>query len=154
MVEIANRSQQVIAGAIRPLAAYSRVLSCIAFIPTGPGAVFSFTQKLGDNIRIYDVRVRTAPHTVNMANQTLFRILYGTSAVTTAARMLAEWTNLLPLVSPGFTDEPWTAYDGGGAFHWTMKRSFFGRGLRLGFWAERGPVGTDELSVSFEIAEG
>jgi len=153
MVEVVNRSQQVITAALTPKAAYTRVVSCVQFCPTGPGAVYSHTPKLGNNLWLYKVKVWGAPKPINMANQTLFRIMAGKTQVTSAADILL-WENIMTLVSPGFTDEPWTLYDGSGTFEWSMKRHFEGTGIMLGFWAERGPVGIDELYASFEISEG
>jgi len=153
MAQVINRSQQVVTAGLRPKAVYSRVVSCVAFVPTGPGAVYSHTPKLGNNVWLYKVRVWGAPKTANMANQTLFRVLSGTEPVANAAEIL-EWENILPLVSPGFANEVWTSYDGSGVFEWTMNRFFTGQGRMFGFWAERGPNGIDELYASFEISEG
>jgi len=153
MPVIQNTSQQVVSRAMNPEPAYSRIVSCVEFVPTGPGAVYSFTPVLGQIVRLLEVRIWFAPHAVNMANQTLFRILTGTSQPNTAAE-IRLWESVLPLVSPGFTDEPWTAYDGRDSMCWSMNRLYTGQGRRFGFWAERGPVGTDEISASFEISEG
>lgn len=153
MVQVVNRSQQVVTAGLNPRSAYSRVVSCVAFVPTGPGAVYSHTPKTGNNIWLYKIRVWGAPHTPNMANQTLFRVMSGIEPVSNAAEIL-RWENIMPLVSPGFRNEPWTSYDGSGVFEWTMARYFSGSGRMFGFWAERGMAGTDELFASFEISEG
>ena len=138
---------------LHPKPAYTRVVSCVASVPAGPGAVYSLTHRLSDNIWLYKVKVWGAPKAVDMSKQTLFRVFTTTKKVSTAAEML-NGQNLLPLTSPGFASEPWTNYDGTAGFEWTMVMFFEGRERYFGFWAERGPLGSDELFASFEISEG
>jgi len=153
MATVVNRSQQVTREGISPKASYTRVVSCVQTVPPGPGAVYSTTPKLGNDLWLFKVKVWSAPKAINNANQTGFRIMAGTVPVASAGEIL-EWENLLPLYSPGFGNESWANYDGSSGFEWTMKRRFQGQGYMFGFWAERGPVGADVLFASFEISEG
>lgn len=150
---IINRSQGLISSAQNPVPAYSRVVSCAMAVPPGPGAVYSVTGKVGQRVWLRSVRLWGWAFVPNPANQTLFRILTGTTDVNSAAEILT-WHDIFPLAVTGFPNDVWAKADGVDRFEWSLLQLFTGEGRRFGFWAERGAIGMDEIIVSFEISEG
>jgi hypothetical protein len=153
MAKLVNESQQQRVGILGPRSVYSRVLSVVLAVPVGPGAVYVHTPSVGSDCWLLSVRIWFAPKAVSMAKQTLFRVLTGTVAASCADDMLT-WERVLPCSSVGGKDEPMTAYDGVSGYRWSLRRHWTGAGRMFGLWAERGPLGIDEVLCSFEIAEG
>ncbi len=153
MARIVNPSQQVIISTLFPRGVYSRVVSCVAQVVAGPGWTFAFTDTVAQNTWLLKVIARGFPAVPDAAKQTLFRIFTGTSKITTADDML-NWQEILPIRLGAATPATWTKFDGDGNFEWDMNQLFTGTGRRFGVRCQRGALGLDELSVSFQISEG
>jgi hypothetical protein len=153
MAIILNTSQQQLVGGQYPQSLYSRVVTVVMSVPAGPGAVYVYTPPVGQNVWLLGVRIWFDPKTVNQAKSTLFRILSGENIPKNAAEILG-WDRIFPCSGLSGKDEPMAACDGVLFYEWTMRRHWTGLGRMFGLWAERGPLGMDEIMCSFEISEG
>lgn len=153
MVRLLSKSQQLVTGVMFPRGVYSRVVSCaVQALAAGP-AECSYTPVVGQSVWLLGIKVTGFPAAPTGANQTTFYLLTGTTLPASAAAIL-EWENILPVFMGGTAGLPWVKHDGVTEMSWEMNQHFSGTGRRFGIWAQRGPVGLDELIVSFRISEG
>lgn len=130
----------------------SRVVSCVASVKVAADVSYAVTRMVSQNVRLLSVRVGFYAKDANLLDQTLFRVLTGFGKPGSAAEILA-WERIFPLVSTGFTDEPWVRTAGVNSFEWSLSQVFKGTSRRFGFWIQAGPVGADQMWCSFEIIE-
>lgn len=153
MAKLANRLQPLGHGIINPQSGYSRVVTCIA-APKGLAAIdYGYTIAVGQSVRLLSVRLFFYPTEPNVANQVGFRVLTGSTVITTPAGIL-QWENVLPITWRGTGLDQWYRYHGMDTYEWTMNRLYTGEGRRFGIWAQCNWAGTEEVHASFEISEG
>jgi len=153
MAKIVNEFQRIQTGVRYPKSGYSRVVTCVA-APKGLAAIdYGFTIVVGQAVRLLSVRLFFYPTVPDVANQVGFRVLTGTTMLTTPAGIL-QWENVLPITWRGTGLDQWYRYHGMDQYEWTMNRLYTGAGRRFGIWAQCNWDGTEEVHASFEVMEG
>jgi len=153
MVRIANRSQQVYTGGIYPISAYSRIVSLDIEVSEGGGTGYAYTNMLGNNLWLLEVKCWVREKPANIAQWTEVFLVTGQIKPQTLAD-IQTWENLLPKYQAETPETPWCFYDGNSFKNWEMSKRFMGQSRRFGIYAERSGIPEDVVNVSFRIAEG
>jgi len=154
MPVIKNTSQQVVAKAMKPKPAYSRVVSVSVHCDVLGTVGYNVTQPVGNNVWLSHVKVRVTPKAMSIVSGTAFYI-YAGQGIPHNEASVASWQNVLPLIDPNRAPLPWTLYDSQELVEWDMNMLFKGENRRFGVRAMRvGGVAVDALFASFTISEG
>lgn len=153
MARLVTTNRRIATGVVNPVSTYSRVVSCVVALKEAATEAYAVTPVVGQRVWLLKVTCFFTPMVANPTKQHFFRLYTGTTKISAAAEM-HDQENVLPLVSPGFTDEPWTYSDGVMEMSWDMRRLYTGAGRWFGILAEVGPWPPREICVSFEISEG
>jgi len=153
MAEIINRSQQVRTGAVYPISAYSRVISCSITDDAVVGDDYAVTEVVGQRLWLLNVKVFWNALGTVINQITDFRIMTGKTDVTHVSHILG-WENILKNYRPIQIEVPWQLYDGEGCLSWDMSILYTGTTRRFGIWANRRQDPGLRLTAAFQISEG
>jgi len=154
MVQVVNRSQQVVTAGLRPAPAYSRVVSLRIQTILDGTARFAFSEVIGNRFLLLDVWVKVFWVAITADPYLAFRVNTGLGKVNTPAA-LYDWDDILP-VNVGGAPSWWHAdarqYD----FHWSMDKRFEREQRRLGLWVSSigSGLAVADAYASFRISEG
>lgn len=153
MFQYVNTSQQVRAGAVYPISAYSRVVGFFLNIPADAAWHHATTPVLGQRIWLMRVTVRHCPRAANPANYTTFEIMTGRMRAVTLAD-IGLWEHVIPNIAEGGPRLTVRLGDGCEMYEETMSKLYVGDARRFGILARRTGAGADGFQVTFQIAEG
>lgn len=148
-----NQSQQLRAGAVYPISAYTRVVGFFLDVPADAAWHFATTPVLGQQIWLLKATIRHIPRAVAPANYTSFEIMTGKTRALTLAD-IGAWENVIPNAADGGPRVAMRICDGANDYKEDMSKLYAGDARRFGVLARRFGVGGDQLFVTFLIAEG
>lgn len=150
---VLTKSQQLLAGAMYPISAYTRVVGFLLDVPADNLWHHASTHVLGQRLWLLRVKIRHIPRAVNPANYTSFEIKTGKMQAVTHADIDA-WEFVIPVMAEGGTRETMRLYDGSTEYSETMSKLYTGEARRFGINVRRAGAGVDLFQVTFLIAEG
>jgi len=154
MVQVVNRSQQVVTAGFSPKAQYSRVISLNFEVPADGAWHFAATPKIGQRFWLLEVQVWCFPKESVFPQSTAFEVRTG-SQMPPIDGDIEDWDNILPVYTHGGGMSAWSLDDGRDYFSWRMKMLFKTVTRRLGVRARRSVgMGSDGIYASFEVSEG
>lgn len=153
MPYIVNRNQQVRTGAVYPISAYSRVIGFFLSVPADAAWHFATTPVLGQRLWLLRVTIRHVPRAVNPAKYTAFEIMTGRMRALTLAD-IGAWEHVIPNIAEGGPSIVMRICDGCNIYEETMSKLYTGDARRFGILARRTGAETDQMWVTWQIAEG
>jgi len=152
MVQVVNKSQQVVTAGLQPASAYSRIMVVHAAAAGGGVYGYGVSQGLGQNFWLTKVDVTVQISLGGIFDRSHFSIHRG-SVEPTRYQDVRDWDHLIDFGTyAGFRGMavygPWRQ------FSWNLSRRFTGETNRMAVLFYNAGVGTGIVHVFFTISEG
>jgi len=131
MVQVVNKSQQVVTSGLNPRSAYQRVVNLYLYVDAGLGNDdWQVTPSLGNNLWLVEVKLTCMPNSVVNKGQAFIYIQAGSGKQAPLVDVLNEWAPVIPnygTAKPGFQ-----FYGLQQQFTWQMCKRYLGESRKFG----------------------
>ena len=154
MVQVVNKSQQVVTAGLSPRAEYSRIVGAYAAAPGIELEGYGHTGSLGNTVRLLTIKVWFTQKLAGDADWIDFWIKYGSERKVNV-KNIPDWDNVIDIIGFGGVPGRFRKYETSRMYTWSINRLFKGKSIRFGIWFEAaGAKDIIEMYATFEISEG
>jgi len=153
MVQVVNKSQQVVTAGLNPKASYSRLIQADVIAVEAEPAAYAFTPVVGQNVWCKQIWIQHMPRALDVGNYTIVKVLTGSGRPGNIGD-IENWEIILTGLAIEGIPCGMRIWDGLNNLHWSFEKLFTGAARRFGIIANRQGVGNDLVQVQFEISEG
>jgi len=154
LMQVVNRSQQMVTSGLNPKAVYSRVVNLYLYIAAGLGVDdFQITPPLGNNLWLSELLLTCFPHSVVNKGQAFIYIMAGSGKEPTLNEVMNNWEPVIQTY--GAAKDQFQFYGLQQQFVWKMNKRYMGQSRRFGCVVENlSATVAMRFWISFTFSEG